>query len=89
MGIVLNNPSDMLDSTPNFSPGTFGANAFNLGGQWQIFIQAYSDPTRRRQLDRLRRMRSVDGPELRKPALDRRLVRQLHEQRNGRPNWRR
>ena len=45
MGIVLNNPSDMLDSTPNFQPWNGGANMYNLGGQWQIFIQAYSDPT--------------------------------------------
>ena len=45
MGIVLNNPSDMLDSTPNFQPWNGGANMYNLGGQWQIFIQAYSDST--------------------------------------------
>ncbi len=38
MGIVLNNPAEMLDNTPayNTTPG-------NLGGQWQIFIQVYSD----------------------------------------------
>jgi len=40
MGIILNNPSDMLDSTPNYN-----TIPWNLGGQWQIFIQAYSDPT--------------------------------------------
>ena len=40
MGIVLNNPADMLDSTPNYN-----TTPWNLGGQWQIFIQAYSDPT--------------------------------------------
>jgi autotransporter-associated beta strand protein len=43
---VLNNPADMLDSTPNYQPWDLsGSNAFNLGGQWQIFIQAYSDST--------------------------------------------
>jgi len=45
MGIVLNNPCDMLDSTPNFQPWNGGANMYNLGGQWQVFIQAYSDST--------------------------------------------
>jgi autotransporter-associated beta strand protein len=45
MGIVLNNPADMLDSTPNYLHWDNGANIFNLGGQWQIFIQAYTDPT--------------------------------------------
>ena len=40
MGIVLNNPSDMLDTTANQN-----TIPWNLGGQWQIFIQAYSDST--------------------------------------------
>ncbi len=39
MGIVLNNPSNMLDSTPDYN-----TSIGNLGGQWQVFIQAYSDP---------------------------------------------
>ena len=43
MGIVLNNPSDMLDSTANYQPWDDPIPSFNLGGQWQIFIQAYSD----------------------------------------------
>jgi autotransporter-associated beta strand protein len=45
MGIVLNNPADMLDTTANYQPFNNGANAFNLGGQWQILIQAYRDST--------------------------------------------
>lgn len=38
-GIVLHNPADMLDPTPderNFEP-------FNLGGQWQLFFQGEGD----------------------------------------------
>ena len=46
MGIVLNNPSAMLDSTPNFQPWLNDySNMYDLGGQWQVFIQAYGDPT--------------------------------------------
>ncbi len=46
VGIVLNSPSTMLDSTPNFQPWENDfSNAFNLGGQWQINIQAISNPT--------------------------------------------
>ena len=40
MGIVLNNPSDMLDTTAKQN-----TISNNLGGQWQIFIQAYGDST--------------------------------------------
>ncbi len=40
MGIVLNNPCNMLDTTANQN-----TIPWNLGGQWQIFIQAYSDST--------------------------------------------
>ncbi len=40
MGIVLNNPSAMLDTTANQN-----TTPWNLGGQWQIFIQAYGDST--------------------------------------------
>lgn len=43
-GIVLNNPEDMLDSTPNFIPWDDGAGIFQLGGQWQIFVQSV-DPS--------------------------------------------
>lgn len=36
LGILLNNPEDMLDSTP-FSPNPI---PFNLGASWQVFVQA-------------------------------------------------
>ena len=39
-GVILNDPGEMLDSTPNFLPWNSGANMFQLGGQWQIFVQA-------------------------------------------------
>lgn len=39
-GIVLNNPSDMLDSTANFLPWNDGANIFRFGGEWQIYVQS-------------------------------------------------
>ncbi|MGA2785999.1 MAG: hypothetical protein ABSF60_00585 [Verrucomicrobiota bacterium] len=38
-GVLLTDPSEMLDSTTNFIPWDNGANAYNLGAQWQIFIQ--------------------------------------------------
>ncbi|MBK9128289.1 MAG: hypothetical protein IPM13_10895 [Phycisphaerales bacterium] len=34
-GVVLNNPEDWLDPTPNYNE-----QLFNLGGQWEIFVQA-------------------------------------------------
>ena len=34
-GILLNNPADMLNSTANFN-----SIPFNLGGQWQVFVQS-------------------------------------------------
>jgi hypothetical protein len=40
-GIILNNPGEMLDSTPDYLP-CVPANYWNLGGQWQIFIQTIS-----------------------------------------------
>jgi len=40
VGVLLTDPNEMLDSTPNFLPWNSGANAFNLGGQWQVFVQA-------------------------------------------------
>jgi len=40
MGVILNDPGEMLDSTPNFIPWNSGAGAFQLGGQWQVFAQA-------------------------------------------------
>jgi hypothetical protein len=36
---VLNNPVDLLDSTPNYIPCAPGTQ-WQLGGQWQIFVQA-------------------------------------------------
>lgn len=40
-GIVLNNPADMLDSTPNFIPwNDDDPPLFALGAQWQIFVQS-------------------------------------------------
>jgi hypothetical protein len=39
-GVILNEPGDMLDSTPNFIPWNSGAGIFQLGGEWQIFVQA-------------------------------------------------
>ena len=41
-GVILNDPSEMLDSTPDFIPWDDGANMFELGGQWQIFVQTVS-----------------------------------------------
>jgi hypothetical protein len=38
-GVILNDPGEMLDSTPDFLPWDDGANAYDLGAQWQIFIQ--------------------------------------------------
>jgi hypothetical protein len=40
VGVLLSDPNEMLDSTPNFLTWNSGANAFNLGGQWQVFVQA-------------------------------------------------
>src|SRR5512136_2850843 len=39
-GVILNDPGEMLDSTPNFIPWNNGAGTFQLGGQWQVFVQA-------------------------------------------------
>lgn len=38
-GIVLNNPGDMVDPTPDYQ----GEPADDMGGQWQIFIQGEGD----------------------------------------------
>ena len=40
VGVLLTDPSEMLDATPDYLPWDDGANAFNLGGQWQVFVQA-------------------------------------------------
>lgn len=39
-GVLLNNPEDMLAGDPNFLPWENGANAYRMGGEWQIVIQA-------------------------------------------------
>lgn len=38
-GVILNGPCEMLDATPDYLPWDDGANSYNLGAQWQIFIQ--------------------------------------------------
>jgi len=40
IGVLLNDPGEMLDATPNFIPWSGGATTFQLGGQWQVFVQA-------------------------------------------------
>jgi len=40
VGVLLTDPGQMLDSTPDFLPWDNGANAYNLGGEWQVFVQA-------------------------------------------------
>ncbi len=45
-GVLLTDPGEMLDSTPNFVPWNNGAGAFNLGGQWQVFVQAVASGDR-------------------------------------------
>ncbi len=42
-GVLLNDPEEFLDSTPRFVPWNDGAGAGQMGGQWQVFIQA-ADP---------------------------------------------
>lgn len=42
-GVLLNDPEEFLDSTPRFVPWDNGTGAGQMGGQWQIFIQA-ADP---------------------------------------------
>ncbi len=40
VGVLLTDPSEMLDATPDYLPWNSGANAYDLGGQWQVFVQA-------------------------------------------------
>ena len=61
-GVLLTDPNEMLDTTPNFLPWDDGANIYNMGGQWQVFVQ-----TCRRWL--LWRRGMLDGAELRQPAV--------------------
>ena len=39
-GVLLNDPEECLDATPNFVPWDEGAGAGQMGGEWQIFLQA-------------------------------------------------
>lgn len=39
-GVLLCDPDEMLDATPNFLPWNDGANAGRIGGEWQITFQA-------------------------------------------------
>jgi hypothetical protein len=39
-GIILNNPEEMLDPTPGY---TSNYQMWNMGGQWQMFIQGEAD----------------------------------------------
>lgn len=39
-GVLLCNPDEMLDSTPDFLPWNGGANMYQLGAEWQVTIQA-------------------------------------------------
>ena len=40
VGVLLTNPGEMLDATPNFIPWNNGDGAYEMGGQWQVFVQA-------------------------------------------------
>src|SRR4030042_1273352 len=42
-GVVLNDPADMLDSTPDYIPCGEGT-LWQLGGLWQVFIQYLDNP---------------------------------------------
>jgi hypothetical protein len=39
-GVLLNDPGEFLDSTPHFVPWNDGAGAYQMGGEWQVFLQA-------------------------------------------------
>jgi hypothetical protein len=39
-GVLLCNPDEMVDSTPNYLPWNDGANQYRMGGEWQITFQA-------------------------------------------------
>jgi len=45
-GVLLTDPSEMLDATPDYLPWDDGANAYDLGGQWQVFVQAVTNGDR-------------------------------------------
>jgi len=39
-GVLLTDPGEMLDDTANYIPWNSGAGMYQLGGQWQVFVQA-------------------------------------------------
>jgi hypothetical protein len=39
-GVLLTDPTEMLDPTPNFIPWNGGAGQYQLGAQWQVVLQA-------------------------------------------------
>lgn len=41
-GVLLTDPSEMLDSTPDYIPWDNGAGMYQLGGQWQVIVQTVS-----------------------------------------------
>ncbi|HUJ72410.1 MAG TPA: hypothetical protein VLZ30_09200, partial [Verrucomicrobiae bacterium] len=45
-GVLLTDPDEMLDSTPDFIPWDNGAGIYQLGGQWQVFVQTISSGDR-------------------------------------------
>ena len=45
-GVLLTDPTEMLDTTRDFLPWNDGANAYSLGGQWQVFVQAVTSSDR-------------------------------------------
>jgi hypothetical protein len=45
-GVLLTDPSEMLDATPDFIPWDDGAGMWQLGGQWQVFVQTVSSGDR-------------------------------------------
>ena len=46
VGVLLTDPSEMLDSTPAFVPWDNGAGIYQMGGQWQVFVQAIAPSDR-------------------------------------------
>ncbi len=45
-GVLLTDPGEMLDATPDYLPWDDGANMYNLGGQWQVFVQVVTNGDR-------------------------------------------
>jgi hypothetical protein len=39
-GVILNDPAERLEGAPAFLPWDGGANAFRMGGEWEVFIQS-------------------------------------------------